>query len=301
MNGPICYCILVHRDSLLLRQLMARLLEDSRSTIVIHVDGKTKGLVVRLSKDYQVCGRVRIFSSHKVHWGHYSMCLAMVGCIEEALRIWPDSGRIVFLSGQHFLLSPVVAINNFFDQQPEAEFMEQYCMLTHRWIVGGPYKRRYSYYWPFRHVNGFHHVLALTNKLCGVRREIPYGHHPYSGSQWMSITGRAARILADELGRPEISEFYSKTLIPDEMLFHTILGNSEVKTNIRNTNLNYIRWNKNGTPKVLTVENLDELYSAAKSGLFFTRKLDPARSKELFKKLDSELSHAVSRASVSSG
>ena len=115
MNEPVCYCILVHQSSDLLRLLVTRLLEDSRSVVVIHVDSKIRGLADRLSGDYSGCDRLLVCSTHKVRWGHYSMCLAMAACIDNAFDSWPGLNRVVFLSGQHFLLAPATDINDFFD------------------------------------------------------------------------------------------------------------------------------------------------------------------------------------------
>jgi len=302
MKASICYCILVHQDSEILRRMMAHLLEDLRSVVVVHVDRKSKGLADRLSNAYKARDRVQVHSFVKVRWGHYSMCQAMAACLKIGFAQWPGLDRFVFLSGQHYLLAPVAEINDFFERYRSAEFTEQYCMFTQRWIIYGMYKRRYSYYWPLPYMRGlFLHGVALMNKLCRVKRKIPNGDHPYSGSQWMSVTSTAARILLDSLDNPEISTFWSKSFIPDEMLFHTILGNSEVRTKIEKCNLNHISWNPNGTPRVFTIKDLDELHSARESGCFFTRKVDPAVSKELCQTLDQELSPIVSTAGSSNG
>jgi hypothetical protein len=211
----------------------------------------------------------------------------------ESIRVafvnWPKLSRMVFLSGQHFLLASAVEINDFFEKHREAEFIELYCMLTERWIICGEYKRRYSYYWPLPYIVKIHRIISVVNKLCCVSRKMPFDHHPYSGSQWMAITSKAAKIILHALDLPEVSRFYSKTYIPDEMLFHTLLGNSEVRPHIMKANLNYIVWDRNGSPKILTAEDLDELCAAKRSGSFFTRKLDPEISKELFDKLNSRL------------
>jgi len=301
MKASICYCILAHQDTEILRQLMAHLLEDPRSAVVVHVDRKKKGMAARLSRDYQDHDRIQIHSILKVRWGHYSMCQAMAACLKMGFARWPGLERFVLLSGQHYLLAPVVEINDFFERHRDAEFIELYCMFTERWIVYGMYKRRYSYYWPLPYMRGmFLHGVALLNWLCRVKRKIPNGDHPYSGSQWMSITRTAANILVDSLDKPEISTFWSKTFIPDEMLFHTILGNSGVRTNIEKRNLNHISWNPNGTPRVFSIRDLDELQGARATGCFFTRKLDPVVSRELWQKLDQELALAVSTAGSSS-
>lgn len=289
MSDPICYCILVHQDTVILRRLIARLLEDSRSRIVVHADRKSKGLATRLSRDYLDSDRVLVCSFLKVHWGHYSICVATVKCFKEAFKNWPNLSRVVILSGQHFLLASAIEVNDFFEKHHATEFIEQYCMFTERWIALGEYRRRFRYYWPLPYVRGLHQIIGLVNSLCSVSRKMPYENHPYSGSQWMALTSRAAKIIMDSLDRAEISKFYSKTHIPDEMLFHTILGNSEVKPQIIKTNLNYIIWKGNGAPKILTIEDLDDLNAARKSGCLFTRKLDPEISKELFDKLNSEL------------
>lgn len=302
MKESICYCILVHQDTELLRQLMAHVLEDPRSVVVVHVDRKSRGLADRLSNAYKTCDRIQIHSRVKVSWGHYSMCQAMAACLKTGFARWPSLNRFVFLSGHHYLLAPAVEINDFFERHRDAEFVEQYCMFTQRWIIYGMYKRRYSYYWPLPYMRGLClHGVAWMNKLCRVKRKIPNGDHPYSGSQWMSITNAAARILIESLDKPEISTFWSKSFIPDEMLFHTILGNSELRTKIEKRNLNYISWNPNGTPRVLTIRDLDELHMARESGCFFARKMDPATSRELCRKLDLELSLNVSTAGSSSG
>jgi hypothetical protein len=50
----------------------------------------------------------------------------------------------------------------------------------------------------------------------------------YGGSTWWAMSGDCVRYIINFMNKnPKFVEFYRNTLIPEEMVFHTIMGNSK--------------------------------------------------------------------------
>jgi hypothetical protein len=74
---------------------------------------------------------------------------------------------------------------------------------------------------------------------------------------------------------PLFLNFFKTVRIPDEIVFHTILMNSELSRNIENKRLTYVDWNGPPYPRVLSKSDIALLKS---SKYFFARKFDPAET-----------------------
>jgi hypothetical protein len=84
------------------------------------------------------------------------------------------------------------------------------------------------------------------------------GLTPFASSQWWVLSRKAVDYILDfAASNPRLVRFYKHSLIPDEMFFHTILGNSPFRSRAAR-NLTYADWSKglSRNPAPLTREHL---------------------------------------------
>jgi hypothetical protein len=125
-------------------------------------------------------------------------------------------------------------------------------------------------------------------RLPRINRRMPYGLEPYGGSMWFCLPKKHVDYTLKYLeNKPDLLNFFKHSLIPDELLFQTILMNSPLKDTILNDNLRYIDWSKKGVslPAILTVDDADNLLKSPK---FFARKFDIESDKLVLDLIDSQ-------------
>ncbi len=82
---------------------------------------------------------------------------------------------------------------------------------------------------------------------------------PYAGSQWWALSRDAVKYILDFVARRrDLVRFYKRSLIPDEMFFQTVLGNSRFRKRIKR-GLTYADWSQGlkRNPLPLTHEHID--------------------------------------------
>ena len=143
-------------------------------------------------------------------------------------------------------------------------------------------------------------LLNQTNKLLekfytrNYRRALG-AIQPYAGSQWWALSREAAdHILTFVKANRRLVRFYKRSLIPDEMFFHTILGNSPFREKAAR-NLTYADWSRglSRNPAPLTCEHLalfaDPSFSLddveGRGPCFFARKFS-SRDGDLLDRID---------------
>jgi hypothetical protein len=129
----------------------------------------------------------------------------------------------------------------------------------------------------FRRVDRFYFQLgAKLRSLKPWARKMPLGMHPHGGSGYWCLSREAAAYVMDTVAaNPAIVRFFSRTYVPDETFFQTLLANSPLKTKLVSALLHYTDWSGGGaSPAVLTEAMLPK---AMASGFWFARKFeDPA-------------------------
>ena len=110
----------------------------------------------------------------------------------------------------------------------------------------------------------------------------------YKGTQWFSINKKTAdKLMFFITNNDWYVNLFLKSLIPDELFFHTILFNSELsdrikaKNNMSESFIRYIDWNSGPDfPRTLNENDFNRMKS---SGMFFARKLEKDISLERLK------------------
>jgi hypothetical protein len=82
---------------------------------------------------------------------------------------------------------------------------------------------------------------------------------PYGGSQWWALTREACRyIIAFVQSNEGLSRFFRNTCCPDEMFFHTILGNSPFRSRVRR-NFTYLHMPAGQRPSFLNSAHVQRI------------------------------------------
>lgn len=269
---------------------LVRSLQDEDSFFYIHLDKKSKihshPLIVALSKTPRVNF---IQNPATVFWGGFSHLRAVLMLMQEAARN-RQNGYMHLLSGQCFPTKHMSVLKNFFAENAGKEFMTCYNLDSMGW-TGGSANRLQLY-----HLNDWFNIrvrfwkrinsrfLQLQRKL-GVKRELPAFETYYGGGTWWSISTKAADIILDTFQQnPYLSKRLRYTHCSEEIIFQTILMNSELRGNLVADDLRYVDWNtRDGHCPVILDER--DLANIAVSNKLFVRKVASGISDKLREKL----------------
>lgn len=258
----IAYLILAHNNPCHFRQLLCALASPT-SEFFVHIDKKTKvDFTHELSADvvHFVTNRI------EVHWGDFSLVEATLALINQALHNPRNFDRIVLLSGADYPVRSASYIETFFKTYCDTEFINVVKMPSE---AAGKPLYRLTLYW---HNANETLIKSATRRLLCKLRLIPRernfkkalsGLTPYAGSQWWALTRGACEYIEQFCSaNPKIVNFFRNTLVPDEMFFQTVIGNSPFKEKLRR-NLTFTDWSAGGpNPALLSDEHVDTFASA---------------------------------------
>ncbi|WP_051304705.1 beta-1,6-N-acetylglucosaminyltransferase [Chitinilyticum litopenaei] len=270
----IAYLILAHAHPQQLARLLARL-QAPQVRCYLHIDANTPSAVhaeiVAAADRVASPDRVRFIARRPCRWGGYSLVAATLDLLHAARADGFDWA--ILLSGQDYplvshaalcerLATPGVA--GWIDLHSAAEF-----------DVG--------YRWQRWHPEGLHGSLAgkcwqrlqRAAQACGWQRRLP---HPLqeirAGSQWWMLSSAAVdTVLAQCVHYPAVPAFFRHTLVPDEMMFQTLLWHSPLREQLSGDPLRLIDWTPGAwSPRTL---GLDDLPQLRRSAALFARKFAP--------------------------
>ena len=276
----IAHLILAHSNPEQLERLI-RALEHSDSYIFLHIDQKAA------LEDYRslfLMDRVYQVERVKVGWGAYSIVQATVNGLRAIATSGVEFGYINFLSGSDYPLKSPDEIHAFFEQQNGQNFMEfQLVMQDWKEAIG----RITEYHLTDYEFAGKYFVQKWINRLLPTRK-IPERLVPVGRSQWMSITMDAGRYIMDYLAQhSNVVSFFKHTWAPDEMIFQTILYNSDFRDTLVNNNLRYIEWQEGkASPETFREKDLEKLLA---SNALFARKFDMTNHPGVLNQLDKRI------------
>lgn len=242
-----------------------------KTDVFAHVDVK----FAHILRDLAPRPNLEAFSRHRMNWGGFGIVRATVDLMRRALARQPYD-YVHLLSGQCLPLRPVPQLMAFFDE------LDAECMPSTPFPVNGlPYRgfdRILVDYPPhlqgrYRGAKAKHLEDYKESVLRDPARHRKVGHLPplHHGSQWFSISGACAAWMLDFLDtRPDYTEFFTTSLIPDEMFFHTLLMASPFASRQDSRTFRYMDW-KRGGPYTFTAEDLPALLD---TDMLFARKFD---------------------------
>lgn len=307
----IAYLILAHNNPGHLRRLIGALREDW-TDFYVHIDRKAPtGMFDALGAEPRTH-----FIAERVSacWGGYSLVQATLNLMAAAMAEASAPDRLVLLSGADYPIRSNRRIRDFF----EGSATEHIGMMKMPSPDGRkPLARLETLY--FEAARGAYMptrvLFTQTNRLLEGRYKRNYRPvlgdiQPYAGSQWWALTREAARYILDDFipSHPRLVRFYKRSLIPDEMFFHTILGNSPFHGNVAR-NLTYADWSKglSRNPAPITAAHLDRFADPGfalddvegRGPCFFVRKFSEADT-ALLDRIDAWRSQTVPATSMRS-
>lgn len=291
----IAYLISAHTNPIHLARLISSL-DYKYVDFFVHIDKKNEDKFNISSKD-----NIHIIKNNiNVFWGTYSIVETALLMLKEAKKT-DKYDYYIWLSESDYPLKSNNEIRNYLKNNYEKEFIN-ICKMPEN---DKSLDRVEKYYLPKRNNVVWKNIVRnIANQILNIipiKRRLPSPYNNfvlYGGSQWWAFSDSAVDYILNFIKKaPEYVRFYKRTYIPDEMFFHTILGNSEFKKNITNS-FTYTDWRKYGGPLPATIEerHIKELkkefqktgYGDGKIYFLFARKFNDSSSK-IIKIIDNTL------------
>jgi hypothetical protein len=278
----IAYLVFAYKNPDLLHRTV-RALATPQSRFFIHIDAKSD-----ISQFSQLAGAQVCFTPTRlpVYWGEFSGVRAILLLMREALA-QADFDYCVLLSGSEYPLQSAPYIEAFLQSHQGVEFIN----LTKipNAAAGKPLTRINT-----PRITAQRPLLHLCSRLLtrsGLWRR-DYRRHigplqAFAGNTWWALTGHACCYILQFVDADRrVQKFFETTFAPEEMFFHTILGNSHFVDHVRR-NFVYEDWSSQGShPAMLTESHvaallagptvqLDDIYGTCEA--LFARKLSDSQ------------------------
>jgi len=274
----IAHLILTHANSDQLKRLINSL-KHADADFYIHVDLKAAIIdflsLADIENVFFIKRRVR------VTWGSYSILQATINSYSEILNSNKKYDYINLLSAQDYPLKSTEEIHLFFKNNAGKAFMET-LSVENVWQEAIP--RLTKYHLTDYSFFGKNKVENFLNKILP-ERKMPNGLIAVGRSQWITITPTHAAYIIEYLKKnPNVKRFFKLTWGSDEIMFQTILFNSQYKDDIVYDNLRFIDWSEGkASPKTFTIQDLSTLIN---SGKLFARKFNASIDEKVLNELD---------------
>ena len=294
-HSNVAYLILAHADLAHLRRLIAALPADSAK--LVHLDKKcAAGLSL-----HDLPNAVMLENAIPVYWADYSIVDATLRLIDAALQL-PKVERIILLSGSCYPIRSDHDILDFLAAHAADNFIKMFeiegasalyhAKLSRAHIGESAVSRAFRSDMPkvnYLLSRGLSRIASLRTNDWRARLA-PL--KPYYGSQWWAVTRACGEYMLAQARTCAQLKYLERCFAPDEMYFHTIVGNSSFVTprnivpfagrgNWRLANLHLI-----SDQSLRYVYSHDDLAAVLASGKLFVRKVNTERSTALLDALD---------------
>ncbi len=282
------YLIMAHNQWELLKTLL-NCIDDSRNDIYLHIDKKAKNFPK--ADIEQICrfSRLIFTKPYDIRWGGTEMMECEINMLETAV----GNGEYSYfhlISGVDMPLKSQDYIHDFFDNQPECEF------IGFNWnnIDDGAFKYRCKYYYFFTKWIGRGDEKEISKRILYKLNDLSisfqkllrvdrlHGKSFYKGSQWFSITDKFAQYIVEN--KKMLLRQYRFCLNADEAFIHNLIKSSpEGMFELAPGNMRYILFQQNqSSPDTLTMQHYSDMIN---SGRLFARKFDWCIDKEVVLKI----------------
>ena len=261
------YLIAAHKNQKQLKILLS-LLDIEQNDIYLHIDIKSKDIVLEELRD--VVKKARLFFTERtsVMWADYTIVNSTLVMLKEA------TGREHYsyyhlLSGQDLPLKPIEEINRFYDENDQANNYVDYDKTGNSTnsVLGyriDQYKKR---------------VWILSKIIRRLKRcFVKYT----CGAAWFDINDDLARLVIKK--EKWIKKHFQYFQLPDEAFLQTIM-NQYGFMGSRQDYMRYIDWENSPdakSPYVFQEKDFDRLIS---SGMNFARKFDMQQDERIVLKI----------------
>lgn len=290
----IAYLITAYDNADHLNRLI-HTLQSADVSFFIHIDkkSKTKFSIPKAKNVFIIENNIRVF------WGSYTFIEAVQNLIEKSL----EEGTFdyyVLLSGTDYPVRSNNYIQHFLTDHKHTQFINISKMpannkaltrVTNYYI--STYDKSFSF------LNLTKRAINLCIRVLNLKRNYPEQYRDYTlyaGSTWWGMSGECIRYIVDFMHKnPEFVTYYKNTLIPEEMFFHTIVGNSKFMNNTQSS-FTYADWPAQDLahPVLITEKHIPVLAkeeiktSYGKAHILFARKFSD-RTTALLDRIDANL------------
>jgi len=257
-------------------------------TIYLHLDKKSTIDPAIFSPDVKV-----VKNRVNVTWSSYSQVQATLNSLSEILKAGSAFDYVALISGQDYPITPVDQILSDLERNKGKEFMHYVPMDDSGWKSARIRFERF-------HFIGQQNLLQrlavktvniLLDRLKWKRKF--YGKlAPFGGSSWWTLSRPCIEYILDYLHQhPSLVRFMKLTIFADEMIFQSIIMDSEFATRTVNNNFRHIEWSKgNPNPNILISKDFDKIIN---SGCHFARKFDTEVDEKILDRIDMHIKSVV--------
>ena len=239
--------------------------------VVIHVDAKSHDVeFADLKSALTNVPNVHVLPRKRLTWGRFNIVSVTLQAADHLLKTYPDVERVILTSGSCLPMRPVLDLKAYLAGFPDTDFIESVNIRDVPWAKTGLEEERFSLWFPFAWKSQrwlFDSFVELQRWL-GVRRRMPAGLSPYSGSQWWCLTRETLQKILTNPHRRAHERFFKFVWIPDESYFQT-LGRKFARK-IESRSLTLSKFDHKGRPHVFYDDHLKLL---KESGCFVVRKV----------------------------
>ncbi|MGB1285377.1 MAG: beta-1,6-N-acetylglucosaminyltransferase [Aggregatilineales bacterium] len=291
----IAYTIIGHQDPAHIIRLVRRL-HTPQNTFIIHYDKKSDDAgFQQLQHALTPSGGVHFIARHPVYWGNYSLADTIFRAVACLLTQQIQFDHVAILSGQDYPLKSNDIIQQTLSQYHDRQLFHYFPLPYTDWQPDNGMMRFQKYHF---YLSGHRFEYPPFNlrrktlaKLIGWKnRQIPLGYKPYGGSGWFILNREGAQYLHDfaqSSDGKQVLKFFQHTIIPDEMLFHTIFMNSPLRDSVHNDNYWLIDWSRRDKhPETLRMSHLAALTAGDR---LFARKFDAQIDGDILDALDAHM------------
>jgi hypothetical protein len=252
----VAYLLFAYRNPKLIKKTIDHLACEE-SSFFVHIDSKSD-----INEFAGIAGE-RVFFSEKrlpVYWAEFSGVEAVMLLIRQALASPERFDYFVLLSGSEYALRSREYIHHFLETNRGAEFMTMVKVPG----PGKPLSRINTIRYPSSRAVPRFIFRALAKFGLGQRdwRKHLGNLEPYSGMTWWALSREACQYVVEFQDRdPRLSKYLENVFAPEEVYFHTILGNSPFRSRMRR-NLLYEDWSQEGARPEMITEKHCEMFEA---------------------------------------
>ena len=251
----------VHRKPEQVVRLLGRLL-DGDATAVVHVDANADDHVADVLRRSVSGPDVAFLPRRPCHWGGFGIVDVALRAFDLLLARGDAFDYALYVTGQDYPLVSGAELRRRLAASGGGSFVGATPLPVPFWPGGG-----------LDRIERWHHVgrHALHLRLPW-RRRLPGGLVPYGGGAYWALRRPLVEHVAETVRRqPGLVRFFEHVLHPDELFFQTLAKNSPLAGTVVDEHLHYISWAADPGPKILGVDDLDDMLASGKA---FARKFD---------------------------
>ncbi|MTI30405.1 beta-1,6-N-acetylglucosaminyltransferase [Xanthovirga aplysinae] len=310
------YIIIAHREPHLVKRLIERL-QYPNNFFYIHIDGHVE--IKPFIKELKDQNNVTILQNEWRVPTFWSDVTTIKATLKVFQRMLADhrSGFCVLLSGQDYPLRGNSAIEEFFKENHDINFIDGFSLPAKRGLWGwGKHRgmdRIQFYNYHFFHnqksnlpIPSIHHlsfynprtllkiITLYKNKPEDLpnlfkKRRFPTYLRPFGGATWWALPMKTVQKLYEfTLEHPDYLEYHVHTHVADEVFFQSIVHSLYPKEKIRDS-ITYTNWTHPTRPLPLTFEKQDFQELAHCKDKIFARKFSEETDAKILDLVDENL------------